>query len=87
MREKGNGNKKSNGAEQVELFIMAGDDRIELVPPRTHFEGAKRGTKCVRGCRRLYDRREKGKKKGKKKAPRRGARDAFFWWAITGSNC
>ena len=46
MREKGNGNKKSHGAEHVELFIMAGDDRIELVPPRTHFEGAKRGTKC-----------------------------------------
>ena len=26
-------------------------------------------------------------KKGKKKAPRSGSRDAFFWWAITGSNC
>ena len=39
-----------------------------------------------RGCRRLYDCREK-KKKGKKKAPRSGSRDAFFWWAITGSNC
>ena len=38
-----------------------------------------------RGCRRLYDCREK-KKKGKKKAPRSGSRDAFFWWAITGSN-
>ena len=25
-------------------------------------------------------------KKGKKKAPRSGSRDAFFWWAITGSN-
>ena len=24
--------------------------------------------------------------KGKKKAPRSGSRDAFFWWAITGSN-
>ena len=23
---------------------------------------------------------------GKKKAPRSGSRDAFFWWAITGSN-
>ena len=41
-----------------------------------------------RGCRRLYDCREKRKKKkGKKKAPRSGSRDAFFWWAITGSNC
>ena len=26
------------------------------------------------------------KEKGKKKAPRSGSRDAFFWWAITGSN-
>ena len=42
----GNGNKKSHGAEHVELFIMVGENRIELVPQRTHFEGAKRGTKC-----------------------------------------
>ena len=42
MREKGNGNKKSHGAEHVEFFIMVGDNRIELVPQRTHFEGAKR---------------------------------------------
>ena len=46
MREKGNGNKKSHGAEQVELFIMVGENRMELVPQRTHFEGAKRRTKC-----------------------------------------
>ena len=26
------------------------------------------------------------KGKGKKKAPRSGSRDAFFWWAKTGSN-
>ena len=26
------------------------------------------------------------KAKGKKKASRSGSRDAFFWWAITGSN-
>ena len=45
MREKENGNKKSHGAEHVELFIMS-DNRIELVPQRTHFEGAKRRTKC-----------------------------------------
>ena len=38
--------KKHHGAEHVELFIMVGDNRIELVPQRTHFEGAKRGTKC-----------------------------------------
>ena len=42
MREKGNGKKKSHGAEHVKLFIMVGDDRIELVPQQTHFEGAKR---------------------------------------------
>ena len=43
---KGKGNKKFHGAEHVELFIMVGDDRIELAPQRTHFEGAKRGAKC-----------------------------------------
>ena len=43
---KGKATKKSHGAEHVELFIMVGDNRIELVPQRTHFEGAKRGTKC-----------------------------------------
>ena len=26
------------------------------------------------------------KKKGKKKAPQSGSRDAFLWWAKTGSN-
>ena len=46
MREKGNGNKKSHGAEHVELFIVVGENRIELVPQRTHFEGAKRRAKC-----------------------------------------
>ena len=29
--KKGNGNKKSHGAEHVELFIMVGDNRIELL--------------------------------------------------------
>ena len=87
MREKGNGNKKSHGAEHVELFIMVGENRIELVPQRTSFEGAKRrANDRERGCRRLYDCREK-RKKARKKAPRSGSRDAFFWWAITGSNC
>ena len=46
MREKENGNKKSHGAEHVEFFIMVGDNRIELVLQRTHFEGAKRRAKC-----------------------------------------
>ena len=31
VEKKGNGNKKSHGAEHVELFIMVGDNRIELL--------------------------------------------------------
>lgn len=27
-------------------IVLVGDNRIELVPQRTHFEGAKRRTKC-----------------------------------------
>ena len=42
MTNEGNGNKKSHGAKHVELFIMVGENRIELVPQRTSFEGAKR---------------------------------------------
>ena len=42
VEKKGKGNKKSHGAEHVEFFIMVGDNRIELVPQRTSFEGAKR---------------------------------------------
>ena len=87
MREKGNGNKKSHGAEHVELFIMVGDNRIELVPQRTSFEGAKRRAndrEC--GCRRLNDNEKKGKEE--KKTSRYEAREVFsLWWAITGSNC
>ena len=62
MREKENGNKKSHGAEHVELFIMVGENRIELVPQRTSFEGAKRrANDRERGCRRLNDNEKKGK--------------------------
>ena len=78
MREKGNGNKKSHGAEHVELFIMVGDNRIELVPQRTSFEGAKRRAndrEC--GCRRLHDRREK-RKKARKKTPWSRSHEVFF---------
>ena len=39
-----------------------------------------------RGCRRLYDRREKRKKARKKTAWSR-SHEVFFWWAMTGSNC
>ena len=79
--------KKSHGAEHVELFIMVGDNRIELVPQRTSFEGAKRrANDRERGCRRLNDRREKRKKAIRK---HHGADHVMlsFWWAITGSNC
>ena len=78
MREKGNGNKKSHGAEHVELFIMVGENRIELVPQRTSFEGAKRRAndrEC--GCRRLHDRREK-RKKARKKTPWSRSHEVFF---------
>ena len=37
---------KNPTARSMKLFIMVGDNRIELVPQRTHFEGAKRRTKC-----------------------------------------
>ena len=58
--------KKHHGAEHVKLFSMVGDNRIELVPQRTSFEGAKRrANDRERGCRRLYDRREKGKRQEK----------------------
>ena len=78
MREKGNGNKKSHGAEHVELFIMVGDNRIELVPQRTSFEGAKRrANDRERGCRRLYDCREK-RKKARKKTPWSRSHEVFF---------
>ena len=87
MREKGKGNKKSHGAEHVELFTMVGYNRIELVPQRTSFEGAKRrANDRERGCRRLYDCREK-RKKARKKTSWSRSHEVFFWWAITGSNC
>ena len=87
MREMGNGNKKSHGAEHVELFIMVGENRIELVPQRTHFEGAKRRAndrEC--GCRRLYDCREK-REMAIKNPTARSTWNFSLWWAITGSNC
>ena len=72
------GNKKFHGAEHVELFIMVGDNRIELVPQRTHFEGAKRGANDrERGCRRLNDCREK-RKKARKKTPWSRSHEVFF---------
>ena len=43
---KGKGQEKASRREVHDAFFLVGDDRIELVPQRTHFEGAKRGTKC-----------------------------------------
>ena len=78
MREKEKATKKSHGAEHVELFILVGDDRIELVPQRTHFEGAKRrANDRERGCRRLNDCREK-RKKARKKTPWSRSHEVFF---------
>ena len=86
MREKGNGNKKSHGAEHVELFIMVGENRIELVPQRTSFEGVKRrANDRERGCRRLYDCREK-REKAIKNPTARSTWNFSLWWAMTGSN-
>ena len=56
------GNKKFHGAKHVELFILVGDNRIELVPQRTSFEGAKRrANDRERGCRRLNEDEKKDK--------------------------
>ena len=80
------GNKKFHGAEHVELFIMVGENRIELVPQRTSFEGAKRrANDRERGCRRLYDCREK-RQKAIKNPTARSTWNFSLWWAITGSN-
>ena len=35
--------KKTAWSGSHEVFFLVGDNRIELVPQRTHFEGAKRG--------------------------------------------
>ena len=38
--------KKTPWSRSHEVFFLVGENRIELVPQRTHFEGAKRRTKC-----------------------------------------
>ena len=54
--------KKTAWSRSHEVFIMVGDNRIELVPQRTSFEGAKRrANDRERGCRRLNDNEKKGK--------------------------
>ena len=77
MREKGNGNKKSHGAEHVELFIMVAITGSNWFRSEHILKERSEAQNVVsRGCRRLYDCRKK--EKGKKKAPRSGSRDAFF---------
>ena len=46
VEKKEKGKKKASRREAHDAFIMVGENRIELVPQRTHFEGAKRGAKC-----------------------------------------
>ena len=54
--------KKTAWSGSHEVFILVGDNRIELVPQRTSFEGAKRrANDRERGCRRLNDNEKKGK--------------------------
>ncbi|MBD8953473.1 MAG: hypothetical protein EGQ71_00230 [Dialister sp.] len=54
--------KKTAWSESHEAFFLVGDNRIELVPQRTSFEGAKRrANDRERGCRRLNDNEKKGK--------------------------
>ena len=70
--------KKTPWSRSHEVFIMVGDNRIELVPQRTSFEGAKRrANDRERGCRRLYDRREK-RKKARKKTPWSRSHEVFI---------
>ena len=48
--------KRPHGADHMRPSFMVGDDRIELVPQRTSFEGARRrANDRERGCRRLND--------------------------------
>ena len=83
---KGKGQEKASRREVHDAFFWVGDDRIELVPQRTHFEGAKRGANDrERGCRRLNDCKEK-REKAIKNPTAQGTWNFSFWWAITGSN-
>ena len=48
--------KKTPWSRSHEVFFLVGENRIELVPQRTSFEGAKRrANDRERGCRRLND--------------------------------
>ena len=46
VEKKGKGKQKTPWSGSRDAFFVVGDNRIELVPQRTHFEGAKRRTKC-----------------------------------------
>ena len=56
VEKKGKWQQKIPRSRSHEVFIMVGDNRIELVPQQTSFEGAKRrANDRERGCRRLND--------------------------------
>ena len=79
--------KKTAWSRSHEVFIMVGDNRIELVPQRTSFEGARRrANDRERGCRRLND-KQGGRERARKKHHGAKHMTLSFWWAITGSNC
>ena len=46
VEKKEKGKKKIAWSRSHEVFFWVGENRIELVPQRTSFEGAKRCTKC-----------------------------------------
>ena len=87
MREKGKGKKKHHGAKYMTLsfwWAMTGSNwfRSEhILKERSEAQNV-----VSRGCRRLYDRREKGKRQEKRPHGADHMRSSF-WWAITGSNC
>ena len=86
MREKGKGKKKHHGAKYMTLsfwWAMTGSNwfRSEHILK----EQSEAQNVVSRGCRRLYDCREK-RKKAIKNPTAQGTWNFSFWWAITGSN-
>ena len=79
--------KKTAWSGSHDAFFLVGDNRIELVPQRTSFEGAKRrANDRERGCRRLND-KQGGRERARKKHHGAKHMTLSLWWAITGSNC
>ena len=87
MREKGNCNKKSYGAKHMTLSLwwaITGSNwfRSEHILK----EQSDAQNVVSRGCRRLYDCREK-REMAIKNPTARSTWNFSLWWAITGSNC